>query len=221
MRDWCRNSHTEERLWGIQREKYKRTLKGKPFAFDKSLGNLRVIHGSSQFFPCGQWTSIVPWQFAAMKARKDRISITVYFLWSPIIVRTRKFSVSELTKKFKRLIDTGICSLHFKETDIAITFLSVKIFLQAAIRLSLTPKLIDRGYPETLIMSTRSVIKFEDRKLALQQRGKEHVISGYFLVTQYHSTVPDLKRILMQKWHLIQQQPLLSEIFIKDAPIVS
>ena len=54
MRDWCRNSHTEERLWGIQREKYKRTLKGKPFAFDKSLGNLRVIYGFSQFFPCGQ-----------------------------------------------------------------------------------------------------------------------------------------------------------------------
>ena len=76
-------------------------------------------------------------------------------------------------KKFKRLIDPGICSLHFKETDIAITFLSIKIFLQAAIRLSLTPKLIDRGYPETLIMSTHSVIKFEDRKLALQQRCKE------------------------------------------------
>ena len=54
VRDWCRNSHTEERLWGIQREKYKRTLKGKPFAFDKSLGNLRVIYGSLQFFPCGQ-----------------------------------------------------------------------------------------------------------------------------------------------------------------------
>jgi len=54
VRDWCQNSHTEERLWGIQREKYKRTLKGKPFAFDKSLGNLPVIYGSLQFFPCGQ-----------------------------------------------------------------------------------------------------------------------------------------------------------------------
>ena len=55
LRDWCRNSHTEERLWGIQREKYiKRTLKGKPFVFDKSLGNLRVIYGFSHLFPCGQ-----------------------------------------------------------------------------------------------------------------------------------------------------------------------
>ena len=46
-------------------------------------------------------------------------------------------------KKFKRLIHPGICSLHFKETDIAITFLGVKIFLQAAIRPSLTRKLVD------------------------------------------------------------------------------
>ena len=68
VRDWCRNSHTEERLWGIQREKYKRTLKGKPFAFDK-------------FAVLSIWAmNIVPWQFAAMKARKDWISITVYFL---------------------------------------------------------------------------------------------------------------------------------------------
>ena len=39
-------------------------------------------------------------------------------------------------KKLKRLIDPRICSLHFKETDIA--SLVVKIFLEAAIRLSLT-----------------------------------------------------------------------------------
>ena len=163
------------------------------------------------FFPCGQWTSIVPWQFAPMKARKDWISITVYFLRSPMIVRTRRFCCKQAEKKFKRLIDPGICSLHCKKTDIAITFLSIKIFLQAAIRLSLTPKLIDRGYPETLIMSTHSVIKFEDRKLALQQRCKEDNADIFFC----------LKRILMQKWHYIQQQPLLSEIFIKDPTIIS
>ena len=137
-----------------------------------------------------------------------------------MIVRTRRFSVSELKKKFKRLIDPGICSLYFKETDIAITFLSIRIFLQAAIQPSLTPKLIDRGYLLTLIMSTHSVIKFEDRKLALQQRCKEDK-QIFSFVTQYHSTVPDLKRILMQKRHLIQQHPLLSKIFIKDPTIVS
>ena len=68
-------------------------------------------------------------------------------------------------------------------------------------------------------MTTLSEIKFEDRKLALQQKckGDKRILS---FVTQYCPTVPNLKQILMQKWHLIQQQPLLSEIF-KDPPIVS
>ena len=39
-------------------------------------------------------------------------------------------------------------------------------------------------------------------------------------VTQYRPTVPNLKRLLMQKWHLTQQLPLHSEIF-QDPPIVS
>ena len=55
-----------------------------------------------------------------------------------MIVRTRKFFCKRADKKFKGLIDPGICSLDFKESDIAVTFLGVKIFLQAAIRLSLT-----------------------------------------------------------------------------------
>ena len=38
-----------------------------------------------------------------------------------MIVRSGKFCVSKQTKKFKRLIDPRICSLHFKETDIAIS----------------------------------------------------------------------------------------------------
>ena len=49
-----------------------------------------------------------------------------------------KVFCKRVDKKFKRLMDPGICSLHFKESDMAITFLGVKIFLQAAIRLSLT-----------------------------------------------------------------------------------
>ena len=53
-----------------------------------------------------------------------------------MIVKTGKFFCKRADKKFKGLIDPGICSLDFK--DIAITFLGVKIFLQAAIRLSLT-----------------------------------------------------------------------------------
>ena len=68
-------------------------------------------------------------------------------------------------------------------------------------------------------MTTLSEIKFADRKLALQKKYKEdkRILS---FVTQYRPTVPNLKQILMQKWHLIQQKLLLSEIF-KDPPIIS
>ena len=64
--------------------------------------------------------------------------------------------------------------------------------------LAFRAKLIDRGYPETLIMTTLSKIKFEDRKLALQQKCKEdkRILS---FVAQYRPTVPNLKQILMQK----------------------
>ena len=74
--------------------------------------------------------------------------------------------------------------------------------------------LIERGYPETL-----AEITFEERKHALQQTQKANTRILPF-VTQYRSSVPYLTHILMQNWHLIQQQPLLRRIF-KDPPIVS
>ena len=60
---------------------------------------------------------------------------------------------------------------------------------------------------------------FEDRKLALQRKQKENkrILP---LVTQYQLSVPNLKQILMKNWHLIEQQPFLSEIY-KDTPLVS
>ena len=39
-------------------------------------------------------------------------------------------------------------------------------------------------------------------------------------VTQYQQALPGLKRILMGKWHLIQNQQRLREMF-KEAPIIS
>ena len=39
-------------------------------------------------------------------------------------------------------------------------------------------------------------------------------------MTQYHPPLPRLKNILMEKWHLIQNQPTLREIF-KEPPILS
>ena len=39
-------------------------------------------------------------------------------------------------------------------------------------------------------------------------------------VTQYNPPVPNLKHILMEKWHLIESQPKLKEMF-KEPPIIS
>ena len=39
-------------------------------------------------------------------------------------------------------------------------------------------------------------------------------------VTEYRPSMPDLKHILMNKWHLIQNQPLLRKIF-KNFPVIS
>ena len=39
-------------------------------------------------------------------------------------------------------------------------------------------------------------------------------------VTEYRPSVPNLKNILMSKWHLIENQPLLREIY-KDPPLLS
>ena len=39
-------------------------------------------------------------------------------------------------------------------------------------------------------------------------------------VTEYGPSVPNLKNILMSKWHLIENQPLLREIY-KDPPLLS
>ena len=39
-------------------------------------------------------------------------------------------------------------------------------------------------------------------------------------VTQYQPSVPGLKNILMKHWHLIENQPLLRQIY-KEPPIIS
>ena len=65
--------------------------------------------------------------------------------------------------------------------------------------------LIEREYPETLVSTTLAEITLEERKPAHN--------------TQYRPLVPNLKQILKQNWHIIQQKPLLKRIF-KYPPIV-
>ena len=80
-------------------------------------------------------------------------------------------------------------------------------------------QLQERGYPESFIQNTLSEVIFEDRKLALQQKRRENKRILPF-VTQYQPSVPSLKQIIMNKWHLIKKQPLLNEIF-KEPPLIS
>ena len=61
-------------------------------------------------------------------------------------------------------------------------------------------------------------MQFENRKLALLQKQKEN--KGILpFVTQHHPAVPNLKQILMKEWYLIEQQPLLKEIY-EDLPLI-
>ena len=78
--------------------------------------------------------------------------------------------------------------------------------------------LAERGYPKEFIKKNLSQVKFQDRSQALQQKKKENKRILPF-VTQYHPSVPNLKEILMSKWHLIEKQPKLREIFKEPALI--
>ena len=62
-------------------------------------------------------------------------------------------------------------------------------------------------------------MNFDQRKLALQQKQKTSKQILFFL-TQYQTSVPNLKQIVMSKWHSIQNQPLLGELF-KEPPLIS
>ena len=76
-----------------------------------------------------------------------------------------------------------------------------------------------RGYPNNLVVKILSEIKFTKRESALKQN-KQSQKDILPFVTQYQPSVPNIKQALMNKWHLIQNQPLLRQIF-KEPPIIS
>ena len=80
-------------------------------------------------------------------------------------------------------------------------------------------RLTSRDYSNNLVDKIISEVKFEERNNALTQTQKAHRRILPF-VTQFHPSLPRLKNILMQKWHLIENQPLLREIY-KDPPLIS
>ena len=81
-------------------------------------------------------------------------------------------------------------------------------------------RLIDRGYPQTLIENLLSDIKFTERESALLKHNKKEEKEILPFVTLYQPSVSTLKEVLMKKWNLIQNQPLLRQIF-KEPPIIS
>ena len=76
-----------------------------------------------------------------------------------------------------------------------------------------------RGYPHNLIEKITSEVKFTERKSALQKNNEVRKKILPF-VTTYHPALQNLKNILTSKWHLIQDQPLLRQIY-NEPPIIS
>ena len=81
-------------------------------------------------------------------------------------------------------------------------------------------RLIDKGYPQTMIENLLSDIKFIERESALLKHNNKEEKEILPFVTQYQPSVSTLKEVLMKKWNLIQNQPLLRQIF-KEPPIIS
>ena len=80
-------------------------------------------------------------------------------------------------------------------------------------------RLCNRGYPTRLLHKILTEVQFSDRTEALRNKTrKTNEISPF--VTTYDPATPNLKKILMKHWHIIQQQPRLAPIF-KQPPIVS
>ena len=69
-------------------------------------------------------------------------------------------------------------------------------------------RVLYRVYPKSLIETLLSDIKFTEGESAQQQKyeNKKEILP---FVTQYQPSVPNLKHVLMRKWHLIQNQPSL------------
>ena len=71
-------------------------------------------------------------------------------------------------------------------------------------------RLTERGYPINFV---ENVLSENNPK---KQKEPKWILP---YITQFRPAVPNLKQILMSKWHLIKRQPLLKEIF--EPPIIS
>ena len=66
--------------------------------------------------------------------------------------------------------------------------------------------LYNRGYPESLIENVLNKVQFSNRNEALRTKPKKK--NEYLpFVTTYNPALPNLRKILIKRWHLIQNQP--------------
>ena len=85
---------------------------------------------------------------------------------------------------------------------------------------SFKKRLKNRGYPNEFLEKHLFEVNFKDRKRSLGNKDKSTKKKILPFITQYHPALPNVKNILMGKWHLIQNQPYLKEVF-QEPPILS
>ena len=79
-------------------------------------------------------------------------------------------------------------------------------------------RLKNRGYPTATVQKHLSEVEFSERKTALKNKNITAQKKILPFVTQYHPALPNIKEILMGKWHLIQNQPQLRNILQGATP---
>ena len=85
---------------------------------------------------------------------------------------------------------------------------------------SFKTRLKNRGYPNEFLEKHLFEVNFKDRKRSLGNKDKSTKKKILPFITQYHPALPNVKNILIGKWHLIQNQPYLKEVF-QEPPILS
>ena len=152
----------------------------------------------------------------------ERISnIQITFLYTCVQTRAKDlkkknlFLTCERTSNQQKLSSTGFIkgeALRLHRTNSSKTTFEENITL-------FKQRLRYRGYRDNLIDKTLSEVNFSERMSALQnkQKTRKNILPS---VTENRPSVPNLKTMLMSKWHLIENQPLLREIY-KDPPLLS
>ena len=108
-----------------------------------------------------------------------------------------------------------------------------RLYQRRSVRLLITKTTFEENAEKTLLYSNKDYaievtlitfwkktlleVNFSERLSAIQNKQKTRKII-LPLLTEYRPSVPNLKTILMIKWHLIENQPMPREIY-KDPPL--